>query len=56
MTIDELYQVLDNVTIFTKFYIIDSVGEILEWGAIIKKYHLRIVHCLLYIVNVMREK
>lgn len=50
MTIDELYQVLDNVTIFTKFYIIDSEGEILEWGS---PYHeiapknrsLPVVHC-----------
>lgn len=33
MTIDELYQVLDNVTIFTKFYIINSEGKILEWGS-----------------------
>lgn len=50
MTIDELYQVLDNVTIYTKFYIINSEGEILEWGSPYpeispKNRSLPVVHC-----------
>lgn len=50
MTIDELYQVLDNVTIFTKFYIINSEGEILEWGSPYQEISpinrsLPVVHC-----------
>lgn len=50
MTIDELYQVLDNVTIFTKFYIINSEGEILEWGSHYQEMSpenrsLPVVHC-----------
>lgn len=51
MTIDELYQMLDNVTIFTKFYIIGSEGEILEWGSHYqeispKNCSLPVVHCM----------
>ena len=50
MTIDELYQALDNVTMLTKLYIINSEGDVLEWGS---TYHelshenrsLPIVHC-----------
>lgn len=50
MTIDELYQVLDNITILTKFYIINSVGDVLEWGGIYPEispqvHSLPIVHC-----------
>lgn len=50
MTIDELYQVLDNVTIITKFYIINGVGEILEWGSPYqevapKNRSLPVIHC-----------
>lgn len=50
MTIDELYQVLDNVTILTKFYIISSNGDVLEWGSIYQEISqqnrsLPIVHC-----------
>lgn len=57
MTIEELYQAFDNVTLFTKFYIINSVGEILEWGSIyIKRSRIRFVQCLLYITNIMMEK
>ena len=34
MTIDELYQAFDNITLFTKFYIIDNIeGYALEWGS-----------------------
>ena len=50
MTIDELYQVLDNVTILTKFYIISSAGDVLEWGSIYQEipHQVRtmpVVHC-----------
>jgi hypothetical protein len=50
MTIDELYQVLDNITILTKFYIINSAGDVLEWGSIYQEispqvHSLPIVHC-----------
>lgn len=50
MTIGELYQVLDNITILTKFYIINSVGDALEWGSIYQEispqvHSLPIVHC-----------
>lgn len=50
MTIDELYQVLDNVTILTKFYIINSSGDVLEWGSIYQAISpqvrsMPIVHC-----------
>ena len=50
MTIGELYQVLDNITILTKFYIINSAGDVLEWGSIYQEissqvHSLPIVHC-----------
>lgn len=50
MTIDELYQVLDNITILTKFYITNSVGDVFEWGSIYQEISpqvrsLPIVHC-----------
>lgn len=50
MTINELYQVLDNITILTKFYIINSAGDVLEWGSIYQEispqvHSLPIVHC-----------
>lgn len=50
MTIDELYQVLDNITILTKFYIINGAGDVLEWGSIYQEispqvHSLPIVHC-----------
>lgn len=51
MTIDELYQVLDNITILAKFYIIDNIeGDVLEWGSTFSEipYQTRsmpIVHC-----------
>lgn len=50
MTIEELYQMLDNVTLSTKFYIIDSSENILEWGSIYQEIShqnrsLPIVHC-----------
>ena len=50
MTIGELYQVLDNITILTKFYIINSAGDVLEWGSIYQEispqvHLLPIVHC-----------
>ena len=34
MTIEELYQAFDNVTILTKFIIINSSGDVIEWGSI----------------------
>lgn len=37
MTIDELYQAFDNVTILTKFYIIKSAEDVLEWGSIFQE-------------------
>lgn len=50
MTIEELYQALDNITIQTKFYIINSEGDILEWGNIYQEISLQnrslpVVHC-----------
>lgn len=50
MTIDELYQILDNITALTKFYIIGSAGDVLEWGSIYQEISqqnrsLPIVHC-----------
>ena len=33
MTIDELYQAFDNVTMLTRFYIVNSEGKILAWGS-----------------------
>lgn len=50
MTIGELYQVIDNITILTKFYIINSAGDVLEWGSIYQEispqvHSLPIVHC-----------
>lgn len=50
MTIDELYQALDNITILTKFYIISSEGDVLEWGSIYQEIShqnrsLPVVHC-----------
>lgn len=50
MTINELYQMLDNITILTKFYIINSAGDVLEWGSIYQEispqvHSLPIVHC-----------
>lgn len=50
MTIEDLYQVLDNVTILTKFYIINSSGDVLEWGSIYQEISpqvrlMSIVHC-----------
>ena len=50
MTIKDLYEMFDNVTILTKFYIINSEGEILEWGSIYHElssecYSLNVVHC-----------
>lgn len=50
MTIDELYQALDNVTILTKFYIISSIGDVLVWGSIYQEISnqvrsMPIVHC-----------
>ena len=50
MTIEELYQALDNVTMLTKLYIFNGNGDILEWG---KTYHelpnenhsIAVVHC-----------
>ena len=50
MTTDELYQALDNVTMLTKFYIINSEGDVLEWGSIYREISpnnrsLPIVHC-----------
>lgn len=34
MTIEELYQVFDNVNRWTKFYIISGGGDTLEWGSL----------------------
>lgn len=50
MTIDELYQALDNVTILTRFFIINSAGDVLEWGSIYQEIShqvrsMPIVHC-----------
>lgn len=50
MTIDELYQAFDNVTILTKFYIINSSEDVLEWGSIYQEISdqvcsMPIVHC-----------
>ena len=50
MTIRDLYQVLDNVTILTKFFIINSYGDVLEWGSIYREISdevrsMTIVHC-----------
>ena len=50
MTIEDLYQVLDNMTILTKFYIINSSGDVLEWGSIYQEISpqvrsMSIVHC-----------
>lgn len=50
MTIRDLYQVLDNMTIRTRFYIIGNDGKILEWGSNYPDISLNItslpiVHC-----------
>ena len=50
MTIRDLYEILDNVTMRTRFYIINSEGNILEWGGIYRElsseyYSLHIEHC-----------
>lgn len=50
MTIRDLYQVLDNVTILTKFFIINSSGHALEWGSIYREISdqvrsMPVVHC-----------
>ena len=50
MTIEELYQAFDNVSILTKFYIINSDGDVLEWGSIYREISdevrsMTIEHC-----------
>lgn len=33
MLIAELYQAFDNLTLLTKFYIVNSEGDMLAWGS-----------------------
>lgn len=50
MTVDDLYQMLDNVTLLTRFFVVSNTQDVLVWGDKFQDIphqirSMKIVHC-----------